>query len=243
MQLIIKIVVNAVAIWVATAIVPGVVVSDGNADLGRKIVTLLVVGALFGVVNALIKPTVKLFALPFYILTLGLFAFIVNAARGGIVDEAAIVAAIQEGHVGGAALDVFVNEPLEAGSPLVSSDKIILTPHLGASTGEAQERVALEIAEQVADYLINGTVKNAVNVPSLPGEAAKRLAPYQSLARKLGKLLGQLEPIEVKELRVTCTGEAGEFGARIHDCFSSSMPNSRRIACVCSPTAGTASMR
>jgi putative membrane protein len=80
MQLIIKIVVNAVAIWVATAIVPGVVVSDGNADLGRKIVTLLVVGALFGVVNALIKPIVKLFALPFYILTLGLFAFIVNAA-------------------------------------------------------------------------------------------------------------------------------------------------------------------
>ncbi|HST83301.1 MAG TPA: phage holin family protein [Kineosporiaceae bacterium] len=80
MQLIIKIVVNAVAIWVATAVVPGVVVSEGNADLGRKIVTLLVVGALFGVVNALIKPIVKLFALPFYILTLGLFAFIVNAA-------------------------------------------------------------------------------------------------------------------------------------------------------------------
>jgi len=80
MQLIIKIVVNAVAIWVATAVVPGVVVSEGDADLGRKIVTLLVVGALFGVVNALIKPIVKLFALPFYILTLGLFAFIVNAA-------------------------------------------------------------------------------------------------------------------------------------------------------------------
>ena len=139
---------------------------------------------------------------------------IVNAARGGIVDEAALVAAVQEGHVGGAALDVFVNEPLEADSPLVKSDKIILTPHLGASTGEAQERVALEIAEQVADYLINGTVKNAVNVPALPGEAAKRLEPYLGLARKLGKLLGQLEPIEVKELRVTCTGEAGEFGVR-----------------------------
>ena len=139
---------------------------------------------------------------------------IVNAARGGIVDEAALAAAIQEGHVGGAALDVFVNEPLEADSPLTKVDKIILTPHLGASTGEAQERVALEIAEQVADYLINGTVKNAVNVPALPGDAAKRLEPYLALARRLGTLLGQLEPIEVKELRVTCAGEAGEFGVR-----------------------------
>ena len=80
MNLIIKIVVNAVAIWVATAVVPGVIVSDGDADLGRKILTLLIVGAIFGVVNALIKPIVKLFTLPFYVLTLGLFAFVVNAA-------------------------------------------------------------------------------------------------------------------------------------------------------------------
>jgi len=79
MQLIIKIVVNAVAIWVATAVVPGVRVSEGDASLGRKIITLLVVGAIFGLVNALIKPIVKLFSLPFYVLTLGLFAFIVNA--------------------------------------------------------------------------------------------------------------------------------------------------------------------
>ena len=79
MQLIIKIVVNAVAVWVAAAVVPGVVVSEGETSLGRKILTLLVVGAIFGVVNALIKPIVKLFTLPFYILTLGLFAFVVNA--------------------------------------------------------------------------------------------------------------------------------------------------------------------
>jgi putative membrane protein len=79
MQLIIKIVVNAVAIWVATAVVPGVEVSEGDATLGRKIVTLLIVGAIFGVVNAVIKPIVKLFAFPFYILSLGLFAFVVNA--------------------------------------------------------------------------------------------------------------------------------------------------------------------
>jgi D-3-phosphoglycerate dehydrogenase len=139
---------------------------------------------------------------------------IVNAARGGIVDEAALAKAIQEGHVGGAALDVFVNEPLEAGSPLVGVDKVILTPHLGASTAEAQERVALEIAEQVVDYLTNATVKNAVNVPALPGEAAKRLEPYLTLARRLGKLLGQMESIDVNELRVTCSGEAGEYGVR-----------------------------
>ena len=80
MNLIIKIVVNAVAIWVATAVVPGVEISEGDAGLGDKIVTLLVVGAIFGLVNAVIKPIVKLFALPFYVLTLGLFAFIVNAA-------------------------------------------------------------------------------------------------------------------------------------------------------------------
>jgi putative membrane protein len=79
MQLIVKVVVNAVAIWVATAVVPGVAVSAGDASLGRKIVTLLLVGAIFGVVNALVKPIVKLFSLPFYVLTLGLFAFIVNA--------------------------------------------------------------------------------------------------------------------------------------------------------------------
>jgi putative membrane protein len=78
-QLIVKIVVNAVAIWVATAVVPGVAVSQDNANLGRKIITLLVVGAIFGVVNALIKPIVKFFSVPFYILTLGLFAFVVNA--------------------------------------------------------------------------------------------------------------------------------------------------------------------
>jgi len=78
-QLIVKVVVNAVAIWVATAVVPGVAVSQDNANLGRKIVTLLIVGAIFGVVNALIKPIVKLFSFPFYVLTLGLFAFVVNA--------------------------------------------------------------------------------------------------------------------------------------------------------------------
>ncbi len=139
---------------------------------------------------------------------------IINAARGGIVDEHALAVAIQEGHVGGAALDVFVNEPVEADNPLLKLDKVIVTPHLGASTAEAQERVALEIAEQTVDFLVHGTIKNAVNVSALGGDAAKRLAPYLTLAKRLGKLLGQLEPIDVNELRVTCSGEAGEHGVR-----------------------------
>jgi D-3-phosphoglycerate dehydrogenase / 2-oxoglutarate reductase len=139
---------------------------------------------------------------------------IVNAARGGIVDERALAKMIAEGHVAAAALDVFTKEPVEQDSPLLKLDQVVLTPHLGASTAEAQDRVALEIAEQVVDYVTNGTIRNAVNVPALPGDAAEKLAPYVTLARKLGKLLGQLEAIDVRELRVICSGDAGEFGVR-----------------------------
>jgi D-3-phosphoglycerate dehydrogenase len=139
---------------------------------------------------------------------------IVNAARGGIVDEKALAKAISEGHVAGAALDVFVKEPVEQDNPLLKLDQVVLTPHLGASTAEAQDRVGQEIAEQVVDFLTTGTIRNAVNVPALPGEAAEKLAPYVALARKLGKLLGQLEAIDVREVRVICAGEAGEYGVR-----------------------------
>jgi D-3-phosphoglycerate dehydrogenase len=139
---------------------------------------------------------------------------IVNAARGGIVDEAALADAITSGAVGGAALDVFVEEPTPADHPLLKLDQVIVTPHLGASTAEAQERVALEICEQVAVYLTTGEIKNALNVPSLSREAAQQLEPYLVLARKLGLLLGQLSPVGPRELRVTCTGQAGELGVR-----------------------------
>jgi D-3-phosphoglycerate dehydrogenase len=139
---------------------------------------------------------------------------IINAARGGIVDEAALAKAIVDGHVAGAALDVFVKEPVETDNPLLKLDNVIVTPHLGASTGEAQDRVAREIAEQVVDLLLNSTIRNAINVPALAGDAAVRLAPHITLARRLGKLLGQLESIDVRELRVICSGEAGEFGVR-----------------------------
>lgn len=137
---------------------------------------------------------------------------IINAARGGIVDEEALVRAIKSKKVAGAAFDVFVKEPMAADHPFIGLEEIVLTPHLGASTAEAQERVALEIAEQIVDYLANGVIKNAVNVPALPIEIAERIQPYITLAGRLGSLLGQLEPIDVKEIRVTCTGEAGELG-------------------------------
>jgi D-3-phosphoglycerate dehydrogenase len=139
---------------------------------------------------------------------------IVNAARGGIVDERALAKAIVDGHVAGAALDVFAKEPIEADNPLLALEQVVLTPHLGASTAEAQDRVAKEIAEQVVEYLSAGTIRNAVNVASLAGEAAEKLAPYVALAAKLGKLLGQLDAHDVREVRVTCAGDAGDYGVR-----------------------------
>jgi D-3-phosphoglycerate dehydrogenase len=139
-------------------------------------------------------------------------ALLVNAARGGIVDEEALVRAIDGGKIAGAALDVFGKEPIDPEHPLLRLDNVLCTPHLGASTSEAQERVAVEIAEQAVGYLQLGIVKNAVNVPALPPEIAERLQPYMEVAKGLGSIIGQLDPVDVRELRVTCTGEAGELG-------------------------------
>jgi D-3-phosphoglycerate dehydrogenase len=139
---------------------------------------------------------------------------IVNAARGGIVNEADLEVALKEGIVAGAALDVFEQEPVRPDHPLLKLDTVIATPHLGASTAEAQDRVALEISEQVVEFLTTGSIRNAVNAPSLPGEAAAKIKPYVELARKIGRLLGQLGSVDVREVRVTCTGDAGEYGVR-----------------------------
>ncbi|MGE0284137.1 MAG: phosphoglycerate dehydrogenase, partial [Rhizobiaceae bacterium] len=116
---------------------------------------------------------------------------IVNCARGGLVDEAALKEALDSGHVAGAALDVFATEPAKE-SPLFGTPNFICTPHLGASTNEAQVNVALQVAEQMADYLVSGGVTNALNMPSLSAEEAPKLRPYMSLAEKLGSLVGQL---------------------------------------------------
>jgi D-3-phosphoglycerate dehydrogenase / 2-oxoglutarate reductase len=115
-------------------------------------------------------------------------AVLVNTARGGLVDEAALLEAVEAGRIAGAALDVFAEEPLPADSPLRTSDRIILTPHLAASTAEAQERVALEICTAVRDALLGGDVAGAVNVPGVSAEAMRRLRPLLELARRLGRL-------------------------------------------------------
>ncbi len=116
---------------------------------------------------------------------------IINCARGGLLDEAALYDALKSGHVAGAALDVFEVEPAEA-SPLFELENVICTPHLGAATAEAQENVALQVAEQISDFLLHGSVSNALNMPSVSAEEAPRLRPYMELCRLLGGFAGQL---------------------------------------------------
>jgi D-3-phosphoglycerate dehydrogenase len=116
---------------------------------------------------------------------------IVNCARGGLIDEAALADALRSGHVAGAALDVFETEPA-TDSPLFGLENVVCTPHLGASTAEAQENVALQVAEQMSDFLLTGAVTNAINMPSVTAEEAPRLTPYMTLCRNLGAFAGQL---------------------------------------------------
>jgi len=138
---------------------------------------------------------------------------IVNCARGGLVDEAALKDLLESGHIAGAALDVFAVEPAKD-NPLFGAPNFICTPHLGASTNEAQVNVALQVAEQMADYLVSGGVTNALNVPSLSAEEAPRLRPYIELGEKLGSLVGQLEGPDVQSLSVEVEGAAAELNLK-----------------------------
>jgi D-3-phosphoglycerate dehydrogenase / 2-oxoglutarate reductase len=138
---------------------------------------------------------------------------IVNCARGGLVDEAALAALIETGHVAGAALDVFAIEPARE-SPLFGLDDVIVTPHLGASTAEAQEKVALEIAEQMSDYLLKGAIINALNMPAVTAEEAPRLRPYMQLAEQLGSFAGQLTETGLRGVKITYAGEVARLNTR-----------------------------
>jgi D-3-phosphoglycerate dehydrogenase len=138
---------------------------------------------------------------------------IINCARGGLIDEAALKECLDSGHVGGAALDVFVTEPAKE-SPLFGTPNFISTPHLGASTSEAQVNVAIQVAEQMADYLVSGGVTNALNMPSLSAEEAPRLKPYMALAEKLGSLVGQLSHGELSNIAIEVEGAAAELNQK-----------------------------
>ena len=135
---------------------------------------------------------------------------IINCARGGLIDEAALKDALDSGHVAGAALDVFATEPAHE-HPLFNTPNFVATPHLGASTSEAQVNVAIQVAEQMADYLVKGGVTNARNMPSLSAEQAPKLRPYMALATNLGRLVGQLESDRVKSIAIEVEGAAAEL--------------------------------
>ncbi len=138
---------------------------------------------------------------------------IINCARGGLVNEDALYDALISKHVAGAALDVFEVEPAST-HKLFNLDNVVATPHLGASTGEAQENVALQVAEQMSDYLVKGAVSNALNMPSISAEEAPRLRPYVALAEKLGSFAGQLTEDPLTGIIIEYAGEVGNLNTR-----------------------------
>lgn len=138
---------------------------------------------------------------------------IVNCARGGLVDEVALRAALDLGHVAGAAFDVFSTEPASE-NPLFGHPNVVCTPHLGAATSEAQENVALQVAEQMADYLLRGAISNAVNFPSITAEEAPKLRPFIQLAEKLGSFAGQLTDSDIKTVRITYEGAVSKMNTK-----------------------------
>ncbi|RYX93912.1 MAG: phosphoglycerate dehydrogenase [Bradyrhizobiaceae bacterium] len=135
---------------------------------------------------------------------------IINCARGGLVDEQALADALGTGQVAGAAFDVFVEEPATK-NVLFGHPNVICTPHLGASTAEAQENVALQVAEQMSDYLLTGAISNAINFPSITAEEAPKLKPFIELAEKLGSFAGQLTDSDIAKVTITYEGAVAEM--------------------------------
>jgi D-3-phosphoglycerate dehydrogenase / 2-oxoglutarate reductase len=135
---------------------------------------------------------------------------IINCARGGLIDEAALVQALQHGHVAGAALDVFEIEPLPPDSPLRGAPNLVFTPHLGASTAEAQESVGIEIAQSIRAVLLEGTIRNAVNMPNLDAKTLAIIGPHLRFGEKLGKFLSQIAPKRVESLNINYSGKVNE---------------------------------
>ncbi len=138
---------------------------------------------------------------------------IINCARGGLVNEADIKAAIESGQVAGAAFDVFEEEPAKT-NILFGMPQVICTPHLGASTNEAQENVAVQVAEQMSDYLTTGAVTNALNIPSMSAEDAAKLKPYLQLVDQLGSFAGQLTEHGLKQVKIDYEGKAGKLNTK-----------------------------
>ena len=138
---------------------------------------------------------------------------IVNCARGGLVDEAALAEALKSGHVAGAAFDVFETEPA-TDSPLFNLANVVVTPHLGAATSEAQENVAIQVAEQLSDYLNNGAVSNAINMPSITAKEAPILGPFVKLAGHLGAFAGQLTNEPIEAINITYDGKVSEMNTK-----------------------------
>ncbi len=135
---------------------------------------------------------------------------IINCARGGLVDEAALLKALQDAHVAGAALDVFEVEPLPVDSPLRSAPNLVLTPHLGASTAEAQESVGIEIAQSIRAVLLEGTIRNAVNMPNLDAKTLAIIGPHLRFGEKLGRFLSQIAPRRADSLNINYSGKVNE---------------------------------
>lgn len=138
-------------------------------------------------------------------------ALVINCARGGLVDEAAARSLLDSGHLGGIALDVYDTEPPTADFPLLGADKVVFTPHLGASTAEAQENVGTEVAVQIRDFLLTGEIRNAVNMPSLDARTLETVGHYLPLASALGKLLSKIAPSQCDGIRVSYLGPVSDL--------------------------------